>query len=530
MTQTSPPIGIDLGTSNSVIATVSGGDFEILENKRGDLKTPSVVSYDWDTDQVFVGKQAANRAVSNPEDTIQSIKRHMGDDDTFPLGNETHRPEGISALILKKLIQDAEEQLDRPVENAVITVPAYFSEKQRKATKKAGEIAGITVDRIISEPTAACLAYGLQTSSEKTVFVYDLGGGTLDCSIVNITDGIVEVEGVDGNDDLGGGDYDGLIVSWLMDQIEQEHGSRPAVTDPTVEARLFEAAKKAKHELTSLRSTTFSLPYVELEDGSTANFEKTLTRDTFKQITAGPTQETLDITKDFLRSAGVTPSDIDDVILVGGSTRMPAIQNAIEQLFGQKPRVGINPDTIVALGATAQACISQDIPVPSAAKTNITPKAEHSTDKPILGDDSQPVLVDVLPQTIGVGLADEKTGELYFQPLIAKNESIPAETEVSTTPLEDYQTHSTFKIYQGESESLEENELVDEFTLGPYPPKERDEASHRIHIHIDADGIINVEAVDEQHNIREGIQIDAEFELSESDMETMQSNLPALHE
>lgn len=530
MTQTPPPIGIDLGTSNSVIATATNGNFEILENKRGDRKTPSVVSYDWESNQVFVGKQAANRAVSNPEDTIQSIKRHMGDDETFPLGNETHRPEGISALILKKLVQDAEAQLDRPIENVVITVPAYFSEKQRKATKKAGEIAGITVDRIIPEPTAACLAYGLQASSEKSVFVYDLGGGTFDCSVVNISDGLVEVEGVDGNADLGGDDYDGLIVSWLIDQIEQNHGSKPDVSDPTVESRLFEAAKKAKHELTSLTSTSFSLPYVELEDGSTANFEKTLTRDTFKKITAGPTQETLDITKEFLKGAGIAPTDIDDVILVGGATRMPAIQNAVERLFSQEPKVGINPDTIVALGATAQACISQEIPVPSSESANITPKTDSPSNEAVLGSDSQPVLLDVLPQTIGVKMAQFETKETYFQPLIMKDESIPAETEISTTPLEDYQTHTTFEIYQGEAGTIEGNELVDEFTLGPYPPKERDEASHRMSIQIDADGIIHVEAVDEQHNIREGIQINAEFELSENDMQSMQSDLPALHD
>ncbi|WP_336339497.1 Hsp70 family protein [Haloarcula brevis] len=530
MTDTSLPIGIDLGTSNSVIATATSGDFTVLENKRGDRKTPSVVSYDWESNEVFVGRQAENRAVSNPEDTIQSIKRHMGEDETFPLGNETHRPESISALILQKLIQDAEAQLNQSLENAVITVPAYFSEKQRKATKKAGEIAGITVDRIISEPTAACLAYGLQSSSSKTVFVYDLGGGTFDCSVVNITDGVVEVQGVDGDADLGGDDYDGLVVSWLIDQIEQSHGSKPDVADPTVESRLFEAAKKAKHELTSLKSTTFSLPYVELEDGSTANFEETLTRDTFKQITAGPTQETLDITKDFLRDTGVSPADIDDVILVGGSTRMPAIRNAVEQLFGQKPRVGINPDTIVALGATAQACISQEIPVPSSTPTAITPKSESSSEESVLGNGSQPVLVDVLPQTVGVKLGDAQTKEFYFQPLIMKDESIPAETEVSTTPLEDYQTHSTFEIYQGNSGTLEENELVDQFTLGPYPPKEREEASHRISIHIDAEGIIHVEAVDEQHDIREGIEIDAEFELSDSEVQEMKDDLPALHD
>jgi len=529
MSQYQPPIGIDLGTSNSVIGTAENQEFTVLENKRGDRVTPSVVSYDWEADSVHVGKQALNRSVSNPDDTIQSIKREMGSDQTFELGNESHRPEGISALILKKLVQDAEAQLQQPVQNAVITVPAYFSEQQRKATKKAGEIAGLQVDRLIPEPTAACLAYGLQTATEKTVFVYDLGGGTFDCSVVKISDGLIEVVGVDGDTSLGGDDYDGLVVSWMEKQIKQNHGKRPNLSDRSIESRLFEEAKKAKHDLSSRSSTRISLPYIELENGDTANFEQTLTRSKFEEITKGPTEETISICRDFLQEVGLTPSDIDDVLLVGGSTRMPVIQDVVSETFGQEPQLGVNPDTVVAMGATAQACIIQDQPVPSPSSTNIVPKSSSNPGDHLIRGDSQPVLLDVLPQTVGVKFRDQN-GDHYFQPLIAKGESIPAQTTIGMRPYEDFQTHTTIQVYQGTERTLSGNEKIDEFTLGPYPPKKKEEQDHQININVDSDGIIYLEALDSNHNIQEDIQIDAEFELSESEMESIETELPALHD
>lgn len=525
-----PPIGIDLGTTNSVIGTVQNDEFEILGDDLGNRKTPSVVSHDWETDEVYVGRRAANRAISNPDSTIRSIKRYMGEEEEFHLGRETYRPEEISALILKKLVRGASETLGTQVTNAVITVPAYFGEHQRKATKVAGEIAGIEVDRIITEPTAACLAYGLHAHESKTVFVYDLGGGTFDCSVVDISDGFIDVQGVGGKTDLGGDDYDGLIVNWILDHIESEHGTRGTLENPELEARLFEAAKDAKHELTSRQSTTISLPYLELGNGQTVNVEVELTRDKFEDLATGPTDETLSECEDILQETSTSVEAIDEVLLVGGSTRMPIIRNNIQRFFGQAPRTGVNPDEVVALGAAAQAALIQDIPLPAASTTNALPATHSDEEGAIIGQDSKPALLDVLPQCIGAEMQDLETKEHYYEVIIGRGESIPTRESISTIPIEDFQTRTTFSIYQGDSGDLDENLKLDEFTLGPYPPREREEQEHTLEIEIDESGILHARAVDENHDVEEQITVETEFALTDSEIDKMKDDLPALHD
>jgi molecular chaperone DnaK len=523
------PIGIDLGTTNSVISTAINGEFEIIENNRGDRRTPSVVSYDADNDSVLVGKEAENRLIMYPEQTIKSVKRYMGEKEEFTLGSDSYRPEEISALILKKLIQDAESTLDRDLPSAVITVPAYFSERERKATKKAAEIAGLEVDRIIPEPTAACLAYGLQTAERKQIFVYDLGGGTFDVSVVTISEGVVDVKGVDGHTDLGGDDYDGLIVGWLEEQIKQKHNASPALEQPEIESRLFEAAKDAKHELSSRSTTTITLPHLELADGSVASIEQTLDKETFAEIARGPTEETLGICDSLLNELKIGPEYIDDVILVGGSTRMDIVQDAVKDYFGTEPKSRINPDQVVSLGATIQACIINDHELPTAKTTNVVPTREfRNQETALVSDDSNTVLFDVLPQSIGVSAYEPGTENLQYLPLLPKGESIPAEAQTNIMPHTDYQTSTKVEVYQGDSRSLIENTKIDEFTLGPYPPKRKENQDHRIKISVDSDGIIHVVAIDEQHNVRDDIQVEGEFELTENEVEQMQRTLPEL--
>jgi len=524
-----PPIGIDLGTTNSLIATAEAGEFEVLTNDRGGQKTPSVLSYDWDAEAVHVGHSARNRSVSHPSDTIHSIKRWMGTEERFALGPDEYRPEAISALVLQKLRRDAAEALGRDVINAVVTVPAYFTDRERKATKKAGEIAGLTVDRIITEPTAACLAYGLGATSSETVFVYDLGGGTFDCSLVELSDGMIDVLGVDGATDLGGDDYDGLVVEWLCERITEEHGHRPARDSPEVESRLFDAARTAKHELSSRTSTKISLPYLDLADGDTVTVEQQLGREDFEQLVGGPTEETLAISRNLLENLDIPPTAVDRVLLVGGSTRMPIVSEAVTDLFGQSPEQGIDPDLVVALGATAQSCIIHDRPIPAASSADGLTVAETSSSGGVIDDDSQPVLLDVLPQTIGIKFKDDPSTEPYFQPIVPKGESVPAQVMTSTRPASDNQTHSTFEIYQGNAGTLAENQKLDEFTLGPYPPKPKSEHIHRLGLRIDENGIIYASAVDGNHDVRKDVTVEAALELSDETIARIRGELPPLH-
>src|SRR6056297_1492622 len=346
-------LGIDLGTTNSAFAVMEGGDPEIIVNSEGERTTPSIVSFT-DDEERLVGKPAKNQAIQNPERTIQSIKRHMGEEDyAVSVEGEEYTPEQISAMILQKIKRDAEEYLGDEVEKAVITVPAYFSDSQRQATKDAGEIAGFDVERIINEPTAASMAYGLDDDSDQTVLVYDLGGGTFDVSILDLGGGVYEVVATNGDNDLGGDDWDEAIVEHLADEFEANHGI-DLRDDRQALQRLTEAAEEAKIELSSRKETTVNLPFIAADDDGPKDLEEKVTRATFESLTEDLVERTVGPTEQALEDAGYSKSDIDEVLLVGGSTRMPQVQEKVEELTGQEPQKNVNPDEAVALGAAIQ--------------------------------------------------------------------------------------------------------------------------------------------------------------------------------
>jgi len=478
---------------------------------------------------VFAGKQAENRAIQHPEETVESVKRHMGTDETFSLGPDQYHPEEISGLILKKLIEDVKNDLGRSLSNAVITVPAYFSDAQRRATKRAGEIAGIDVDRVLPEPTAACLAYGLQSTAGKRIFVYDLGGGTFDCCAVKIDDGVIETLGVDGATDLGGDDYDSLIVNWVADTIEDQYGSSPVLSEPKVNQRLFGAAKEIKHTLSNRQSASHQLPFLELQNGDTIDYGIDITRQKFAEITAGPTQETVDIMNSFLNDLGLTPSDFDDVLLVGGATRMPTIRSSVERFFAREPRTDLNPDQIVALGAATQAAILNDVEVPAVSTTNLVPSTEASNGETAIKEGTDPILIDALPRTLGVELREPGTEDTYFQPLIQSGESIPARAEINVTPVRAHQTKTKFTIYQGDQGTLEGNKKIGELVLGPYPPKELEEYSQRATMEIDSDGIITFTAVSLDADVSDTTEIETQFDREGKELGGANPDLPTLH-
>src|SRR6056297_3572988 len=346
-------LGIDLGTTNSAFAVMEGGDPEIIVNAEGDRTTPSVVAFSDDGERL-IGKPAKNQAIQNPDRTIRSIKRHMGEEGyTVEIGDDEYTPEQLSAMILQKIKRDAEEYLGDDVEKAVITVPAYFNDRQRQATKDAGEIAGFEVERIINEPTAASMAYGLDDESDQTVLVYDLGGGTFDVSILDLGGGVYEVVATNGDNDLGGDDWDHAIIDHLADEFEDEHGV-DLREDRQALQRLTEAAEEAKVELSSRKETRINLPFIAADDDGPKDLEASLTRAKFESLTADLVERTVGPTEQALADAGYDKDDIDEVILVGGSTRMPQVQEQVEELTGQEPQKNVNPDEAVALGAAVQ--------------------------------------------------------------------------------------------------------------------------------------------------------------------------------
>lgn len=526
-----PAIGIDLGTTNSAIAHATSNDIEVLANANGNRITPSVVAYDEDKQQALVGRQAVNQSTQNPGQTVFSVKRYMGSDEVLVLGNDNEfTPEEISALILKKVVKDAEDSLGTPITNVVITVPAYFNDRQRQATKHAGEIAGLNVDRIINEPTAACLAYGLRAGDGETVVVYDLGGGTIDTSLIEIDNGVFEVVATNGDTELGGDDWDAAIVGWLEDKIEREHGFRPDDDLITTE-RLFDAAQDAKHRLSSRQKTEINVPFLEY-GGDTYNINQTLSRETFEQLTNELTEETISIVDDLLADAQYDPSAVDEVLLVGGSTRMPHIQEHISTFFGQEPSKRVNPDEAVAIGGAAQSAIMRDDPVPvpneDAGAMPTTNGAASGEDAlaGVSGDDI--ILVDVTPQSLGVKSMDLETREYYYHVLLPRNTSVPArETNIFST-IEDDQTFVNFPVYQGESSELEENEKLDEFEIGPIPKRPLGEPDIEVEFSLDQNGILNVSAEDIDHEIGDEIEIQSVFGFSDKQLNTMQQNLPRL--
>jgi molecular chaperone DnaK len=482
-------LGIDLGTTNSAFAVMEGGDPEIIVNNEGERTTPSVVAFS--DDEQLVGKPAKNQAIQNPEQTIESIKRHMGEEDyAVELESEEYTPEQVSAMILQKIKRDAEDYLGDDVEKAVITVPAYFSDRQRQATKDAGEIAGFEVERIINEPTAAAMAYGLDDESNQTVLVYDLGGGTFDVSILELGGGVYEVVATNGDNELGGDDWDQAVIDWLADDFEADYGI-DLREDRQALQRLTEAAEEAKIELSNRKETTITLPFIAADDDGPKDLEASLTRAKFESLTEDLVKRTVGPTEQALEDAGYTEEDIDEVILVGGSTRMPQIQEKVEELVGQEPKKNVNPDEAVALGAAIQGGV-------------------------LSGDVDDIVLVDVTPLSLGV----EVKGGL-FERLIEKNTTIPTEESKIFTTAQANQTQVQIRVFQGEREIADENELLGEFALTGIPPAPAGTPQIEVTFSLDENGIVNVEAEDKGSGNKEDITIEGGAGLSDDQIEDM---------
>ena len=525
-----PSIGIDLGTTNSAVAIAEARDFNVLPNAAGNRLTPSVVAFDGE--DATVGREAANQAAQYPDRTVFSVKRYIGTDETILIGESGHKseftPEELSALILKKLKSDTEAYLDGPVESAVITVPAYFNDRERQATKHAGEIAGLTVDRILNEPTAACLAYGLRTGDESTVLVYDLGGGTFDVSLIQITAGVFEVVATNGDTKLGGDDWGGKIVDWLVDQIQRDHDVTVKGNSATNE-RLFEAAKQAKHELSSRQQATVNLPFLEIES-ETYDVECTLDRETFQDISDDLTERTIDICEVLFADTEYMPKAVDEVLLVGGATRMPHIRSRVARYFGQAPSKSINPDEAVALGAAAQAAIldQRALPVPDSGESDILTPRDEADESPTTRDASDIVLLDVTPQSLGLeSVYDINTLDTRYEVLIPRNTPIPARETAIHSTVKDNQEYVTFPVYQGEG-SLEKAEQLDEFEIGPIPPRPAGEPDIEVEFRFDQDGLLQVSAEDLDHEIGESIAIESVFGFTRDEIDAMQRNLPAI--